>query len=84
MNPPFDKKRSDIHHVVHALKFLKPGGRLVAIMPSGVAFRDDVLTRDFRGIVEQRGGSIENLPDASFKQSGTTVNTVLVVILAAT
>ncbi len=83
MNPPFDKGRSDIHHVVHALKFLKPGGRLVAIMPSGVTFRDDALTRDFREIVEQRGGSIETLPDASFKQSGTMVSTVLVVIPAA-
>jgi 16S rRNA G1207 methylase RsmC len=83
MNPPFDKKRSDIHHVVHALKFLKPGGRLVAIMPSGVTFRDDALTRDFREIVEQRGGSIETLPEASFKQAGTMVNTVLVVIPAA-
>lgn len=82
MNPPFDKKRSDIHHVVHALKFLKPGGRLVAIMPSGVTFRDDALTRDFRGIVERRGGSIETLPEASFKQAGTMVNTVLVVIPA--
>ncbi|MCQ2999761.1 SAM-dependent methyltransferase [Pseudomonas syringae] len=83
MNPPFDKKRSDIHHVVHALKFLKPGGRLVAIMPSGVTFRDDALTRDFRGIVEQRGGHIESLPDASFKHAGTMVNTVLVMIPAA-
>lgn len=83
MNPPFDKKRSDIHHVVHALKFLKPGGRLVAIMPSGVTFRDDALTKDFRGIVEQRGGSIETLPEGSFKQAGTMVNTVLVVIPAA-
>ncbi|CRM87353.1 Type I restriction-modification system methyltransferase subunit [Pseudomonas sp. 22 E 5] len=83
MNPPFDKKRSDIHHVVHALKFLKPGGRLVAIMPSGVTFRDDALTRDFRDIVDQRGGHIEALPDASFKQAGTMVNTVLVVIPAA-
>jgi type I restriction-modification system DNA methylase subunit len=80
MNPPFDKKRSDIHHVLHALKFLKPGGRLVAIMPSGVTFREDALTRDFRGIVEARGGHIEELPDRSFKQSGTMVNTVLVVI----
>lgn len=83
MNPPFDKKRSDIHHVVHALKFLKPGGRLVAIMPSGVTFRDDALTRDFRDIVDQRGGHIEALPDASFKSSGTMVGTVLVVIPAA-
>lgn len=83
MNPPFDKKRSDIHHVMHALKFLKSGGRLVAIMPSGVTFRDDALTRDFRDLVEQRGGHIESLPDGSFKGAGTMVNTVIVMIPAA-
>lgn len=82
MNPPFDKKRSDIHHVLHALKFLKPDGLLVAIMPSGVTFREDALTRDFRGLVEERGGSITELPIASFKKSGTMVNTVVVTIPA--
>lgn len=82
MNPPFDKKRSDIHHVIHALKFLKPGGRLVAIMPSGVTFRDDALTQEFRSIVAQRGGHIEQLPAGSFKGSGTMVQTVLVLIPA--
>lgn len=82
MNPPFDKKRSDIHHVMHALKFLKPDGLLVAIMPSGVTFRDDALTRDFRGVIEQRGGAIIELPSASFKKSGTMVNTVVVTIPA--
>lgn len=82
MNPPFDRKRSDIHHVFHALKFLKPDGLLVAVMPSSVSFRDDALTRDFRGVVEQRGGFIEDLPDGSFKLSGTMVNTVIAVIPA--
>lgn len=80
MNPPFDKKRSDIHHVYHALKFLKPGGRLVAIMPSGVTFREDALTREFRDIVDQFGGHIETLPSGAFRESGTMVSTVIVVI----
>src|SRR3546814_1747 len=40
MNPPFDRLR-DIDHVVHALKFLKPNGRLVAIMSAGTEFRSD-------------------------------------------
>lgn len=82
MNPPFDKKRSDIHHVLHALKFLKPGGLLVSVMPSGVMFRDDSLTRDLRGVIESRGGQIISLPESSFKSSGTMVNTVIVVIPA--
>lgn len=82
MNPPFDKKRSDIYHVMHALKFLKPRGLLVAIMPTGVIFREDSLSRDFRGIVSARSGNIVNLPDASFKTSGTMVNTCVAIISA--
>lgn len=82
MNPPFDKKRSDIHHVMHALRFLKPGGLLVSVMPSGVMFRDDALTRDLRGLIESRSGQIISLPTGSFKESGTMVNSVIVVIPA--
>jgi protein-L-isoaspartate O-methyltransferase len=44
MNPPF-KDGSDIKHIRHALTFLKPGGRLVAICANGprqqAAFMDD-------------------------------------------
>lgn len=79
MNPPFNKARADIHHVLHAFKFLKPGGRLVAIMPSGVRFRDDKLTNEFRALVFSCG-TIEDLPEGSFKESGTQVNTVLVTL----
>ncbi len=81
MNPPF-AKQADIHHVNHALKFLKPDGHLVAIMSSSVSFRDNKLTSDFRELVESRGGYIEALPDAAFKESGTLVRTVLVVVPA--
>ena len=79
MNPPFNKARADIHHVLHAFKFLKKGGRLVAIMPSGVRFRDDKLTNEFRDFVLSCG-TIEDLPEQSFKESGTLVNTVLVIL----
>jgi predicted RNA methylase len=75
MNPPF-ARRADVHHVLHALKFLKPGGRLVAIMSAGVSFREDALTRDFRALCT----SIEALPEGSFRSSGTDVNTVLVML----
>lgn len=75
MNPPF-AKRADVHHVMHALKLLKPGGKLVAIMSASVAFRDDSLTREFRALCN----SIEPLPDGAFKQSGTMVRTVVVEI----
>lgn len=79
MNPPF-AKQADVHHVTHALRFLRPGGRLVAIMSAGITFRTNKLTLAFREALEQRGGSIEHLPEGSFKESGTAVNTVLVVV----
>ncbi|MGI0509077.1 SAM-dependent methyltransferase [Burkholderia sp. ZZQ-2] len=81
MNPPFEK-RADIHHVRHALRFLVPDGRLVSVMSAGVLFRTDRLTSEFRALVDERGGSIEELPEGAFKASGTMVNTVIAVIPA--
>lgn len=79
MNPPFEKQ-ADIKHVLHAFDFLKPGGRLVSVMSSSVLFRSNKLTQEFRDFVEQQGGTIEPLPEGSFKVSGTMVNTVVVVL----
>lgn len=81
MNPPF-AKQADIKHVNHALQFIKPDGLLVAVMSAGVTFRDNKLTQDFRDLVRSRGGEIEALPEAAFKESGTMVNTVIVTIPA--
>lgn len=81
MNPPF-LKQADIKHVAHAHQFLKPGGRLVAVMSAGVTFRENKLTTSFRDFVDECGGCITALPDASFKASGTMVNTVVVTIPA--
>jgi predicted RNA methylase len=79
MNPPF-AKQDDIRHVLHAFPFLKAGGRLVAIMSNSVMFRDNKLTKDFRDFVAMRGGTIDALPEGSFKSSGTGVNTCVVTI----
>lgn len=76
MNPPF-ARQADIKHVMHALRFLSPGGRLVAIMAAGVTFRTDRLTTHFRAIPRM---TMEALPEDSFKESGTNINTVLVTI----
>lgn len=81
MNPPF-ARQADIHHVNHAHRFLKSGGLLVAIMSASVMFRDNGLTREFRAFVERQGGTIERLPDQSFKASGTAVHTCIVTIPA--
>ena len=77
MNPPF-AQRADVKHVLHAIKFLKPGGRLVSIMSAGILFRTDSLTTSLRDQLDH----YEALPDDSFKASGTGVRTAVVVYTA--
>ena len=79
MNPPF-ARQSDIKHVLHAHKHLKLGGLLVAVMSASALFRDNNLTSNFREFVESRDGHMDRLPDGSFKESGTSVNTCIAVI----
>jgi predicted RNA methylase len=81
MNPPF-MRQSDIEHVQHATRFLAPKGCLVGVMAASVNFRQNRLTQDFRAMVYDRGGIIEDLPDGAFKASGTMVRTVAVTIPA--
>jgi len=79
MNPPF-AKQADIDHVCHALKFLKPGGKLASVMSAGVLFRENRKTVEFRNLIANHSGSIEKLPEGAFKESGTMINAVIVVI----
>ncbi len=77
MNPPFSNG-ADIAHVTHAIQFLAPGGRLVAILSAGVSFRTDKTHTAFRALLEAHNATTEPLPADTFKDSGTSVNTVLV------
>lgn len=79
MNPPF-AGQVDIDHVLHALGMLAPGGRLASVMSAGTAWRENRKARDFRALVDARGGRFVSLPEGSFTPSGTDVNTVLVTI----
>jgi hypothetical protein len=79
MNPPFEKNQ-DVQHVLHAFRMLKPGGRVVAIMSEGPFFRKDKAATEFRSWLDRAGGTADKLPEGSFKESNTGVNTRLVVI----
>lgn len=63
MNPPF-YGRHYVKHVQHALKFLKPGGQLVTILPASAYYDHKELDGQWR-----------DLPVASFSESGTNIAT---------
>ena len=77
MNPPFDRER-DIDHVLHAMRFLKPDGRLAAIMSAGTEFRDTRKAKAFRALMAEKRAQWSDLPAGSFAEAGTYCNTVIV------
>lgn len=79
MNPPFDRER-DIDHVMHALRFLKPGGRLVSVMSAHTEFAETRKASAFREHVRQLGGRFTDLPRGSFSSVGTNVNALLLTV----
>jgi GNAT superfamily N-acetyltransferase len=81
MNPPFEDGQ-DMEHVQHAYDFLKPGGKLVAIMSESPFFSSTKKAQAFRDWLEAQGGTSEKLPEGSFKSAfrSTGVNTRMVVI----
>jgi 16S rRNA G1207 methylase RsmC len=72
MNPPF-YGRHYVKHVQHALRFLKPGGTLVSILPATAHYDHDELKGEWR-----------DLPVASFADAGTNVPTGLLRMRLAT
>lgn len=79
MNPPFGKG-AGVQHVFHALRFLKPGGRLVAVLGAGLDYREDGPSKELRSLLQQWNGTITQLPPASFRPAGSDVQTVLIVV----
>jgi protein-L-isoaspartate O-methyltransferase len=74
MNPPFENG-ADIKHIQHAMKMLKPGGRLVAICANGPRQQTTL-----KPLAENSGGWYEDLPAGTFASQGTNVNTALLLI----
>jgi phospholipid N-methyltransferase len=82
MNPPFCQVGLGDHidHVRKAFDLLRSGGRLAAIMPASIIFRQDRRHTQFRSWATGLGGHIEPLPDGSFRESGTLVRTCTVAL----
>lgn len=84
MNPPFCGTHW-MEHVVHAYDFLRPGGKLVAILPVTADVGDTRKHREFRDwlmrIPSER--RFKDLPPESFAESGTMINTVTLTLKRA-
>lgn len=79
MNPPFENLQ-DCEHVQHAFKFLKSGGRLVAVMSAAFAYNYTRKGQAFRDWLEPLDSMVVDILAGSFKESGTGVNTKLLII----
>lgn len=78
MNPPFNikgKSQCEIDHVYKAYSVLKTGGILVSIMSESPFFRENRKSVDFRMWLCKNKAKVEELPEGSFKESGTMVRT---------
>jgi len=79
MNPPFEKGQ-DIDHIKHAFEMLEDGGRLVSVISPGPFFHSTKKAEAFRQWLNELGAEVIDLPEGSFKESGTGVASKLVVI----
>lgn len=79
MNPPFTSGQ-DIAHVTHAFRFLKSGGRLVSIMSPSWETAQNKKAAAFRELVAEHGSIAERLEAGAFKESGTGIATVIVIL----
>lgn len=84
MNPPFDRGR-DCDHVRHAWQFVKPGGKLVAIMAARAEFGDDARHKALHRLIAGAESCYgfepwHDLPPGSFAHAGTQVNTVVLTL----
>lgn len=72
MNPPFSKGQ-DIKHVMHARRFLRADGLLIAIVSAGSRTE---------AALQPLADSWDEIPADTFKESGTGVRTILATFSA--
>jgi len=78
-NPPFSGNQ-DIVHVMHMFDCLKSGGRLVSIMSTSWVKGNQKKQIEFREFLEKMGAHTEEVEAGEFKESGTNIATMIVVI----
>ncbi|MDM5117182.1 LPD38 domain-containing protein [Aeromonas hydrophila] len=81
MNPPFSNGM-DMDHVRHAYDFLKPGGRLAAIVSAGAGQQSTRKGQEFAAWLDTLGAEVELMREGAFKDSlnPTSVRTKIIVL----
>lgn len=79
MNPPFSGL-ADIEHVMHAARFLKPTGRMVAITSPSWTFNSARRANEFRDFVDKCDGLVDEIEAGAFKAVGTNIATRMVTL----
>lgn len=78
MNPPFTKGAA-LTHLKHAMNWVAPGGRIVCILPD-IRTQTAFLKFACPGHHEMKDFTLEDVPEGTFKESGTCVRTMIMVI----
>lgn len=78
-NPPFSGNR-DIDHVKLMYERLEKGGTLAAITSPHWRFASEKKCVNFRSWLDKVGGKTFEIGAGEFKESGTTINTIAIVI----
>lgn len=78
-NPPFTKNQ-DIEHIRKMYEVLAPGGIMVTLSSIGWTFGSQKKHVQFREWLDGLNAYMEEIPENTFKESGTTVKTVLIKI----
>lgn len=78
-NPPFSKNQ-DITHVMKMYGCLKAGGRLVSVTSTHWKNSSNKKETEFREWIEKIGATIKEVPAGTFKESGTNIPSLIVVI----
>lgn len=72
MNPPFSGGQA-LAHLFHAWELLKPGGRLVTILPGGFGGSSQRARAKFSAFEDAYTAEQHELPAGTFQESGTMV-----------
>lgn len=78
-NPPFTRNQ-DIDHIKHMYSLLNPNGRLVSVASKSWTFGSQKKQVAFREWLDELDSEIIEVPAGAFKESGTSISAVIVVI----